>query len=143
MCYVGTWAVYRPNRGSFSIEHIDPTLCTHLIYSFAGLNSTQDTIRSLGKNKTANYCADQVKYSETSTKSVRIFLRPPDPWQDLTENYGKGGYSRITALKSVYPHLKVSIAIGGWNEGSANYSAMAGDPARRSRFISSALEFLR
>lgn len=48
VCYVGTWAVYRPDRGSFAIEHIDPSLCTHLIYSFAGLNATTFTIRSLG-----------------------------------------------------------------------------------------------
>lgn len=48
VCYIGTWAVYRPDRGSFSIEHIDPTLCTHLVYSFAGLNVSENTIKSLG-----------------------------------------------------------------------------------------------
>ncbi|XP_055531990.1 chitinase-3-like protein 1 [Wyeomyia smithii] len=38
VCYVGTWAVYRPGRGSFNIEHIDPFMCTHLMYSFFGIN---------------------------------------------------------------------------------------------------------
>lgn len=38
VCYVGTWAVYRPGRGRFDIDHIDPYLCTHLIYSFFGIN---------------------------------------------------------------------------------------------------------
>uniref|UniRef100_A0A182IVU9 chitinase n=1 Tax=Anopheles atroparvus TaxID=41427 RepID=A0A182IVU9_ANOAO len=38
VCYVGTWAVYRPGRGRFDIEHIDPTLCTHLMYGFFGIN---------------------------------------------------------------------------------------------------------
>ncbi|XP_053686883.1 chitinase-3-like protein 1 [Sabethes cyaneus] len=38
VCYVGTWAVYRPGRGGFGIEHIDPFLCTHLMYSFFGIN---------------------------------------------------------------------------------------------------------
>lgn len=66
-----------------------------------------------------------------------------DQWQDLTENYGKGGYSRITSIKRIHPHLKVTIAIGGWNEGSANYSAMAANPVGRSRFVSSAVEFLK
>lgn len=67
----------------------------------------------------------------------------PDPWQDLTENYGKGGYQRITTLKLRYPHLKVSLAIGGWNEGSLNYSKMSADPAKRSRFVSNAVDFIR
>lgn len=49
VCYIGTWAVYRPMRGSFSIEHIDPSLCTHVVYAFVGLNTTHDAIRSLGK----------------------------------------------------------------------------------------------
>ncbi|XP_058054145.1 acidic mammalian chitinase [Anopheles bellator] len=38
VCYVGTWAVYRPGNGRFDIEHIDPTLCTHLMYGFFGIN---------------------------------------------------------------------------------------------------------
>nr|XP_023030252.1 probable chitinase 2 [Leptinotarsa decemlineata] len=113
VCYLGSWAVYRPNRGSFAVEHLDPSLCTHIIYSFAGLNVTEDSMRAL------------------------------DPWQDLTENYGKGGYQRITALKRDYPHLKVSLAIGGWNEGSTNYSNLAANPQRRSRFVANSLDFIR
>lgn len=113
VCYVGTWSVYRPGRGSFAIENLDPTLCTHIIYSFAGLNPKEDSIKSL------------------------------DPWQDLTEDYGKGGYQKMTNLRLRYPHLKVSLAIGGWNEGSANYSKMVADPARRSKFVSNAVDFIR
>ncbi|KAJ8933790.1 hypothetical protein NQ318_017066 [Aromia moschata] len=47
VCYMGSWSVYRPNRGSFTIEHLNPNLCTHLIYSFAGLDVKEDAIRSL------------------------------------------------------------------------------------------------
>lgn len=39
VCYYGSWAVYRPGRGKFDVEDIDPTLCTHLIYTFVGLGS--------------------------------------------------------------------------------------------------------
>ncbi|KAF2880906.1 hypothetical protein ILUMI_25264 [Ignelater luminosus] len=38
VCYYGSWAVYRPGNGRFQIEDIDPTLCTHLIYTFVGLD---------------------------------------------------------------------------------------------------------
>ncbi|CAG9854412.1 unnamed protein product [Phyllotreta striolata] len=113
ICYLGSWAVYRPDRGSFSIEHLDPNLCTHLVYSFAGLNVTENSLRSL------------------------------DPWQDLTEDYGKGGYKRIVSLKHKYPHLKVMLAVGGWNEGSTNYSKLVADPHRRGAFVGNALSFIR
>lgn len=49
----------------------------------------------------------------------------------------------MTSLKTLYPHLKISLAIGGWNEGSKNYSLMARDSTSRSRFVASALAFIR
>lgn len=66
-----------------------------------------------------------------------------DKWQDLTEDYGKGGYQRITNLKNKYTHLKVSLAIGGWNEGSVNYSQMAASVNKRARFVESAVDILK
>jgi chitinase len=39
VCYYGSWAVYRPGNGKFDVENIDPTLCTHLIYTFVGVSS--------------------------------------------------------------------------------------------------------
>merc|ERR1711892_1024837 len=113
VCYWGTWANYRPDGGKFTPEHIDPTLCTHLIYSFAGLDSANWTIKSL------------------------------DPWMDLEENYGLAGFKKATSLKLTHPHLKVTLAIGGWNEGSAKYSTMAKDPVKRKRFVDSSVKFLQ
>ncbi|KPJ14879.1 putative chitinase 2 [Papilio machaon] len=46
LCYYGTWATYRPSLGKFDVENIDPNLCTHLVYSFVGIN-TQGTVISL------------------------------------------------------------------------------------------------
>ncbi|XP_046398637.1 probable chitinase 2 [Ischnura elegans] len=114
VCYVASWAVYRPERGSFSIEELEPALdgCTHVVYAFAGLNSTTNGLRSL------------------------------DPFRDLEENYGKGTYRRMTGLRRHYPHLKVTLAVGGWNEGSQNYSAMAATANTRALFVASALDFI-
>ena len=47
VCYIASWSVYRKGQGKFSVEDIDPTLCTHLVYAFAGLNSTTNSIYSL------------------------------------------------------------------------------------------------
>ncbi|XP_044746225.1 probable chitinase 2 [Coccinella septempunctata] len=113
VCYLGTWSVYRPDRGSFTIEHLDPSLCTHIIYSFVGLDILEDS------------------------------PKPLDPWQDLTEDYGKGGFQRITNLRTAYPHVKVTVAIGGWNEGSTNYSRLVSDEKRRRRFVKNALLFVK
>lgn len=113
VCYLSTWAVYRPGKGSYAIENFDANLCTHVVYAFVGLDITQNAIRSL------------------------------DPWQDLKEDYGKAGFDRINALKKTHPHLKVTLAIGGWNEGSKNYSIMAADPLRRQTFVQQATNFIR
>merc|ERR1712088_664882 len=113
VCYWGTWANYRPEGGKFTPDHVDATLCTHLIYSFAGLDSGNWTMKSL------------------------------DPWMDLEDDYGLAGFKKATSLKYKHPHLKVSLAIGGWNEGSAKYSAMAKDPKARAAFANSTLSFLQ
>jgi len=112
VCYISTWAVYRPGKGAYSIENFDPNLCTHAIYAFAGLDITQSAIKSL------------------------------DPWQDLKEEYGKNGYERLTGFKKTYPHLKVSLAIGGWNEGSKNYSLLVSNPEQRQRFVKQVTGFV-
>eukprot|EP00095_Tigriopus_kingsejongensis_P008527 maker-scaffold81_size397536-snap-gene-1.12 protein:Tk08527 transcript:maker-scaffold81_size397536-snap-gene-1.12-mRNA-1 annotation:"chitinase" len=113
VCYWGTWATYRPKDGKFTPEDIDASLCTNLIYSFAGLDEATSTIKSL------------------------------DPWMDLEDNYGLAGFRKATALKHAYPDLKVTLAIGGWNEGSKKYSAMAADPEKRKIFAQSVVEFLQ
>ncbi|CAH0716963.1 unnamed protein product, partial [Brenthis ino] len=111
-CYYTSWAAYRPGLGSFDISDIEPTLCSHLIYSFVGLD-------------------------ENSFKIKHI-----DQWQDLEKDGGKGGLKRIVALKEKHKHLKIIVSIGGWNEGSAKYSKMAGDPKLRNVFVKSAVNFL-
>lgn len=48
VCYISTWAVYRPGQGAYSIDNFDPSLCTHVVYAFAGLDPQQSAIKSLG-----------------------------------------------------------------------------------------------
>lgn len=37
VCYFGSWARYRKAYGSFTVDEINPNLCTHLIYAFVGI----------------------------------------------------------------------------------------------------------
>lgn len=39
VCYLGSWSVYRPSLSKFTPENINPFLCTHIIYAFAGISS--------------------------------------------------------------------------------------------------------
>ncbi|KAG8229434.1 hypothetical protein J437_LFUL000956 [Ladona fulva] len=113
VCYYGSWAVYRPGAGKFNVEDIDPFICTHIIYGFAGLSSYKGVMTSL------------------------------DPWNDLYDNYGKGAFERFTKLKAKNPSLKALLAIGGWNEGSAKYSQMVASQEGRNTFLINAVEFLK
>ena len=113
VCYWGTWANYRPVEGKFTPESVDGSLCTHLIYSFAGLDTAKWSIKSL------------------------------DTWMDLETDYGLAGFRKATDLRNTWKHLKVMIAIGGWNEGSTKYSQMARDDKKRAKFVNGTVEFLK
>ncbi len=41
VCYFTNWAVKRPGMGSFLPEHVDPCLCTHIIYSFSEMKDNK------------------------------------------------------------------------------------------------------
>nr|CAH7760476.1 unnamed protein product [Callosobruchus chinensis] len=62
-----------------------------------------------------------------------------DPYLDID----LGNIKKFNAMKKQNPSLKTMVAIGGWNEGSLKYSAMAASPERRKSFVQSALNFLQ
>uniref|UniRef100_W8B3L3 Acidic mammalian chitinase n=1 Tax=Ceratitis capitata TaxID=7213 RepID=W8B3L3_CERCA len=70
-------------------------------------------------------------------------LRITDPALDLGENGEDGYISKFNALKLQNPSLKTIAAVGGWNEGSRNFSIVANDPERRQRFVRSAVQFIQ
>uniref|UniRef100_A0A8C8SGM1 Acidic mammalian chitinase n=1 Tax=Pelusios castaneus TaxID=367368 RepID=A0A8C8SGM1_9SAUR len=103
-CYFTNWGQYRPGLGSFKPDNIDPCLCTHLIYAFAGMSNNQITTIE---------------------------------WNDVTL------YKSFNGLKNQNGQLKTLLAIGGWNFGTAPFTAMVSTPQNRQTFINSVIKFLR
>ncbi|KAJ8008089.1 hypothetical protein DPEC_G00101140 [Dallia pectoralis] len=42
VCYFPNWSQYRPAIGKFLPDNIDPQMCTHLIYAYSIINSTNE-----------------------------------------------------------------------------------------------------
>ena len=52
-------------------------------------------------------------------------------------------YERTTDLKKTHPHLKILIAVGGWNFGTAKMTAMLATAANRREFVTTSITFMR
>lgn len=112
ICYVRSWAIYRKSF-PFNVDHIDASLCTHLVYMLAGLNDSADDIVS---------------------KINHI---------DLADNHGNDMYRKMTGLKSKNPHLKVLLCLGGSGEASQKFSRLSMNNKKRRDFAKNAVTFLK
>jgi chitinase len=64
-------------------------------------------------------------------------------WNDENMDWAKGMYERAYQLKQTNPSMKLLLAIGGWNMGSPEFSTMVHDSNLRSKFVRTAVDFLK
>jgi len=108
---------------------------THLIYSFLNLKSNGEVALY------DSYAAIEKRFSasESVTGEADQWYYPPnDPRSQQTI---WGNFNQIAQLKEKYPHLRVSIAVGGWTL-SGNFSKVCSTAAGREAFAASLANFL-
>ena len=116
--YFTNWAQYRA-KCKFTPQHIDPSLFTHINYSFAKV--------------VAKKGADPM-----------TFKLAPFEHNDL----GSGGqYAQVNSLKRRFPHLKTLIAVGGWGHNDEPtawiFTTLVSKKEYRTQFIRDTIGFIR
>ena len=108
---------------------------THLIYSFIDLKANGEVALF------DSYAAVEKRFSAAESVSGEAdqWYYPPG---DLRANQTVwGNFAQLSQLKEKYPHLKVSIAVGGWTL-STHFSTVASTAAGRETFSNSLATFL-
>ena len=130
--YFPEWGIY---GRQFQVADVPGDKLTHLIYSFLDLKSDgtvaiTDSYASLEKRFSA---AESV-----SGEADRWSYPAGDPRATQTV---WGNFNQLAQLKVKYPHMKVSIAVGGWTL-SDNFSSVCSTAAGREAFATSLAKFL-
>lgn len=132
MCYFSNWAVYRPGIGRYGIEDIPVEMCTHLIYSFIGVDET--TWQILVIDPEVMKCKHKNSHKQFGYNlKFKFFLQ-----LDIDQH----GFRNFTQLRDKHPDVKFMIAVGGWAEGGKKYSQMVSTKERRLKFITSVVHFM-
>ncbi|XP_050295131.1 acidic mammalian chitinase-like [Anthonomus grandis grandis] len=109
-------------------------ICYHGTWSYYRTGNGKFTFSDVPANLCTHYIYTFVGLNSTSLEVISL-----DTWLDID----LGGFTSAINLKQTNPDLKVILAVGGWNEGSAKYSTMASTATGRATFIASALNLVQ
>ncbi|XP_068622320.1 probable chitinase 2 [Battus philenor] len=112
MCYLATWATYRTGDGKFDLTDLDPSLCTHIVYIFAGLDENSMTIKSIDSSLEKGYT--NAGYQGLSNLKERYphlkNILSVGGWNEGTAKYSKmaaDSANRAKFIQSVVEFLKL------------------------------------
>jgi chitinase len=130
--YFPEWGIYGRN---YQVADVPAERLTHLIYSFLNLKSNGEVALF------DSYAAVEKRFPANETVSGEAdqwYYPPGDPRATQTV---WGNFNQLAQLKAKNPHLKVSIAVGGWTL-STHFSTVCATEAGRETFANSLVRFL-
>ncbi len=130
--YFPEWGIYGRN---FRVADVPAESLTHLIYSFLDLKPNGevalfDSFAAVEKRFAA--------HETVSGEADQWYYPPGDPRAEQTV---WGNFNQLAQLKEKYPHLTVTIAVGGWTL-SRHFSTVTATEAGRETFATSLVNFL-
>jgi len=130
--YFPEWGIYGRD---FQVADVPADTINHLVYAFLDLNSSgevaiYDSFAAVEKRFTA---------AESVSGEADLWYYPPDDPRSVQTVWGN--FNQLAQLKEKHPHLRVSIAVGGWTL-SRNFSRVCSTAAGRETFASSLVRFL-
>ncbi|KAF9531136.1 glycoside hydrolase superfamily [Crepidotus variabilis] len=120
MAYFTSWGIYGPN---FQPTDIISSTLTHVLYSFADIDSTTNTI------KLTDSYADETKMFPGDSSS--------EPGHNLY-----GNLKQLYLIKMKQRNFKVLLSIGGWTNSQAGHFNFVTNPSARTAFVNSAVQMI-
>ncbi|ENN79266.1 hypothetical protein YQE_04301, partial [Dendroctonus ponderosae] len=118
------------------VQYVSATsvICYHGTWSYYRTGNGKFVFSNVPTDLCTHYIYTFMGLDSSTSEVVSL-----DSWLDID----LGGITAAANLKVTNPDLKVLLAVGGWNAGSAEFSVMAADATKRATFIASALSWVQ
>ena len=130
--YFPEWGIY---GRKFQVADVPGDKLNHLIYSFLDLKS-DGTVAI-----TDSYASLEKRFSAEESVSGQADLWSYPAGDPRATQTVWGNFNQLAELKEKYPHMKVSIAVGGWTL-SDHFSSVCSTSAGREALATSLVTFL-
>jgi chitinase len=142
-CYFTNWAQHRQGLGRFLPSHIDPSLCTHLYYAFANIDSPNRSPSPFEVNdvkpspSTSPVIVNDVVKPGTNGRlnnQLKPAIKPPPPMSM---------YEQFNMLKHKNPQMKTLLSLGGASVNATQFRTIFEPDKTRREFIRNTIKYLR